>query len=119
MPRTGTTCLSSVFLKPGYITHQTRNVLLQPKNLALWQEAINVNLPHANVGKISPLIGLVHSVFNVHDNNLFGDPVARATYENHYYEVRRLVTQEQLLVLHMRATVEWKPLRGFLVWRCL
>jgi hypothetical protein len=44
MCRTGTSTLSAALRKLGYTPHQMREVLTNPKDLALWQEAINVTL---------------------------------------------------------------------------
>jgi hypothetical protein len=44
MCRTGTTSLSTALRKLGYTPHQMRSVLAHPKELALWQEAINTTL---------------------------------------------------------------------------
>ncbi|KAF1850573.1 uncharacterized protein K460DRAFT_17965 [Cucurbitaria berberidis CBS 394.84] len=44
MCRTGTTSISVALRKLGYTPHQMRDVLVKPKELALWQEAINVTL---------------------------------------------------------------------------
>ncbi|KAF2818417.1 hypothetical protein CC86DRAFT_375782 [Ophiobolus disseminans] len=44
MCRTGTTSISTALRKLGYTPHQMREVLVNPKELALWQEAINVTL---------------------------------------------------------------------------
>jgi hypothetical protein len=44
MCRTGTTSISVALRKLGYTPHQMREVLINPKDIALWQEAINVTL---------------------------------------------------------------------------
>ncbi|KAF2028302.1 hypothetical protein EK21DRAFT_101906 [Setomelanomma holmii] len=44
MCRTGTTTMSIALRKLGYTPHQMREVLVNPTELALWQEAINVTL---------------------------------------------------------------------------
>jgi hypothetical protein len=44
MCRTGTTTIGVALRKLGYTPHQMRNVLTNPSELALWQEAINVTL---------------------------------------------------------------------------
>ncbi|KAH7371187.1 hypothetical protein BKA66DRAFT_424539 [Pyrenochaeta sp. MPI-SDFR-AT-0127] len=44
MCRTGTTSVSIALRKLGYTPHQMRDVLVRPKELALWQEAINTTL---------------------------------------------------------------------------
>jgi hypothetical protein len=44
MCRTGTTSLSTALRKLGYTPHQMRAVLANPKELALWQEAVNTTL---------------------------------------------------------------------------
>jgi hypothetical protein len=44
MCRTGTTSLSVALRRLGYTPHQMREVLTNPTDLALWQEAINVTL---------------------------------------------------------------------------
>lgn len=44
MCRTGTTSVSVALRKLGYTPHQMRDVLIKPKELALWQEAINTTL---------------------------------------------------------------------------
>ncbi|KAH8725376.1 hypothetical protein GQ44DRAFT_707000 [Phaeosphaeriaceae sp. PMI808] len=44
MCRTGTTSIAVALRKLGYTPHQMREVLLNPKELALWEEAINVTL---------------------------------------------------------------------------
>jgi hypothetical protein len=44
MCRTGTTSISTALRKLGYTPHQMREVLINPQELALWQEAINVTL---------------------------------------------------------------------------
>jgi hypothetical protein len=44
MCRTGTTSISIALRKLGYTPHQMREVLVNPKDLNLWQEAINVTL---------------------------------------------------------------------------
>ncbi|KAL5116186.1 hypothetical protein ACEQ8H_005963 [Pleosporales sp. CAS-2024a] len=42
MCRTGTTTLSSALRRLGYTPHQMREVLLHPKDLALWQEGLDL-----------------------------------------------------------------------------
>jgi hypothetical protein len=44
MCRTGTTSISAALRKLGYTPHQMREVLVNPKEVALWQEAINTTL---------------------------------------------------------------------------
>jgi hypothetical protein len=44
MCRTGTTSVSIALRKLGYTPHQMREVLVNPKDLKLWQEAIDVTL---------------------------------------------------------------------------
>lgn len=44
MCRTGTSTVAVALRKLGYTPHQMRNVLANPSELALWQEAINVTL---------------------------------------------------------------------------
>jgi hypothetical protein len=44
MCRTGTTSMSVALRKLGYTPHQMREVLLDPKELKLWQEAVDVTL---------------------------------------------------------------------------
>lgn len=44
MCRTGTTTLSAAMRKLDFTTHQMRDILVKPTELALWQEAINVTL---------------------------------------------------------------------------
>jgi hypothetical protein len=44
MCRTGTTSISIALRKLGYTPHQMREVLVNPKDLNLWQEAIDVTL---------------------------------------------------------------------------
>lgn len=44
MCRTGTTTVAIALRKLGYTPHQMRNVLTNPSELPLWQEAINVTL---------------------------------------------------------------------------
>jgi len=44
MCRTGTTSVAVALRKLGYTSHQMRDVLTKPSELALWQEAINVTL---------------------------------------------------------------------------
>jgi hypothetical protein len=44
MCRTGTTSISVALRKLGYTPHQMRDVLVRPKDLALWQEAIDLTL---------------------------------------------------------------------------
>lgn len=44
MCRTGTTSMSIALRKLGYTPHQMREVLVNPKELDLWQEAINTTL---------------------------------------------------------------------------
>jgi len=44
MCRTGTTSISTALRKLGYTPHQMRDVLINPTDLALWQEAINLTL---------------------------------------------------------------------------
>ena len=44
MCRTGTTSISTALRKLGYTPHQMREVLINPKELALWQEAVDITL---------------------------------------------------------------------------
>lgn len=44
MCRTGTTSISTALRKLGYTPHQMREVLINPKELLLWHEAINTTL---------------------------------------------------------------------------
>ncbi|KAH7562653.1 hypothetical protein BM1_02173 [Bipolaris maydis] len=44
MCRTGTTTITAALRKLGFTPHQMRNVLSNPSDLALWQEAINLTL---------------------------------------------------------------------------
>lgn len=44
MCRTGTTTITLALRKLGFTPHQMRNVLSNPSDLALWQEAINLTL---------------------------------------------------------------------------
>jgi hypothetical protein len=44
MCRTGTTSISTALRKLGYTPHQMREVLVNPRELAFWQEAINTTL---------------------------------------------------------------------------
>ncbi|KAH6868593.1 hypothetical protein BKA58DRAFT_197700 [Alternaria rosae] len=44
MCRTGTTTIAVALRKLGYTSHQMRDVLTKPSELALWEEAVNVTL---------------------------------------------------------------------------
>ncbi|KAI4706201.1 hypothetical protein J4E89_009256 [Alternaria sp. Ai002NY15] len=44
MCRTGTTTIAVALRKLGYTSHQMRDVLAKPSELALWEEAVNVTL---------------------------------------------------------------------------
>ena len=44
MCRTGTTSIAIALRKLGYTSHQMRDVLAKPSELALWEEAVNVTL---------------------------------------------------------------------------
>lgn len=196
MCRTGTTSISVALRTLGYTPHQMRDVLAKPRELALWQEAINVTLlpppdrpakqrhlspysprefdkllgdfdaamdlpgcifakelikayPDAkviltarnyeswehsmkesiwcldtwnlftlcrtlNITQLAPLMQLVHSVFRVHNGNIYGGLGARSSYEKHYKTVRSLVPEERLLELNTDSDLTWEPLCSFL-----
>lgn len=44
MPQTGTTSISTALRKLGYTPHNMREVLINPSQLPLWQEAVNIAL---------------------------------------------------------------------------
>ncbi|KAF2127620.1 hypothetical protein P153DRAFT_343834 [Dothidotthia symphoricarpi CBS 119687] len=72
-----------------------------------------------NITQMAPLIRLVHSLFEVHNGNNYGDPVARAAYEKHYNTVRSLVASSQLLEIDSDDSESgwesgWEPLCEFL-----
>ncbi|KAL6708101.1 hypothetical protein ACN47E_003535 [Coniothyrium glycines] len=54
MCRTGTTSLSAALRKLGYTPHQMRDVLLRPKDLSLWQEAIDLTFSLQEDSKQAP-----------------------------------------------------------------
>ncbi|PSN71472.1 hypothetical protein BS50DRAFT_570828 [Corynespora cassiicola Philippines] len=62
--------------------------------------------------QMSSLMRFLHTIFRFHNGNTYGGPKAKEAYEEHYFNVRKLVPKGQLLEIGMDDG--WEPLCNFL-----
>ncbi|CAO2653432.1 Nn.00g028430.m01.CDS01 [Neocucurbitaria sp. VM-36] len=117
MCRTGTTSVSVALRKLGYTPYQMREVLVKPKDMVLWQEAINVTLlpPQDRPAKQRNLLPYGKSEFD----KLLGDYDAIMDLPGCVFATELIKAYpEAKVILTKRAYTDWEQSMQESIW-CL